>query len=98
MSKRSNASDRILGLDKALRDYVAHVASYLGDEETFVSLYFKHQDDGTVLAVAKRYGPDGGPQVCFGGGYGVIGAMLSLNATIASDNWKTDKPYRKPPK
>lgn len=99
MSKKSRGSDpgsRLAKLDKALWDNVPHLASVLTDEDHFISVLCRQQDDSTYLMVLKRYGPDGGPMVCFGGGYGVAGAFMALNATIASDRWRVDTPWPGP--
>jgi hypothetical protein len=54
---------------------------------------FKTRPDGTVLAVAKGYGTDGGPTVCFGVGYDMVLCLMALESTIAGNHWKEDKPW-----
>jgi hypothetical protein len=81
-------------LDKALGDGVPQLTSVLRNEEDFISLLVKLCDDGTTLAILKRYGPDGGPMVCFGSGYGVAGCLVAIDATIAAGKWRVDKPWR----
>lgn len=82
-----------IALTDAISEHTPQLMSVLGDEEDFISLFVKYRDDGTYLGVLKRYGSDGGPLVCFGTGYGVPGALVALEATIAAGNWKVDKPW-----
>lgn len=65
----------------------------LSDEDDFRGMVLKPKDDGTTLAVVKRYSGDGTPQVCFGVGYGVFGALLAADRVIQGGHWKFDKPW-----
>lgn len=96
--KKKTQGDRWLELESALRSVVPHLFSVLGDEEDFKEIRFKLRDDRTTLAVLKVYGSDGGPMVCFGSGYGIVGSLMSVNASIAGNAWKPDKPWRPPAK
>jgi hypothetical protein len=80
-------------LHLALETYIPQVTSILGDERDFLSLHMKSRDDATTLAVLKRYGSDGAPVVCFGSGYGVAGALMGLEGSVAGGNWRPDKPW-----
>ncbi len=93
--KRSGSSpkERWLQLDRSFQAEVPQVASVFAAEDDFLSILIKHQDDGSCLAVIKRFGPDGAPMVAFGGGYGVAGALMALDATIAGNRWRVDKPW-----
>lgn len=71
-----------------------HLAAWMRDEEEFAELRIKLRADSTCLAIAKGYGPDGGKVVCFGSGYGVEAAVMAVDATIQSGNWRIDKPYK----
>lgn len=92
--KKGHQADRWLGIDNALKAGVPQVRSALADEDDFRELRLKLRDDRTTLAILKAYGSDGGPVVCFGSGYGVVGALMALNASIAVGAWKTDKPWK----
>lgn len=97
-NSKKNGQRRWAVLDDALRDGVPHLSGVLNDEENFVSLLLKARDDGTCLAVLKKYSGDGTPLVCFGSAYSVSGCMVAIDATINGGNWKTDKPWQPPTK
>lgn len=73
---------------------VPSLSAWWDDVEDFAELKVKAMPDGTVLAIAKGYGSDGAPMVCFGAGYSVTGAMLAIDATITAGRWKPDLPYQ----
>lgn len=89
-----SSEHRWLKADKSLRECFPQVFSVLGEEDAFISVLVKRQPDGTMLAVLKRFGPDGGPMVCFGSGYGFAGCFMGLDGTVAVGKWRVDKPYR----
>jgi hypothetical protein len=66
----------------------------LGHQEDFISLAVKQRADGDWLAVAKRDGPDGGPQVLFAVGFDLIGLLLNLEGSLAADRWRVDTPWK----
>lgn len=88
-----NNADRWLHVDEALRDALPQLMSVLGSEDQFISLHIKLKEDRTTLGVLKRYGPDGGPTVCFGSGYGVSGCFVALEGSVAAGSWRPDKPW-----
>lgn len=92
-SKNDSGMRRWLELEESLTDNIPQVMSVLNNEHDFISIYIKLKEDGTCLGVLKRYGSDGGPQVCFGSGYGVSGCFVALEASIAGNNWRQDKPW-----
>lgn len=92
-SGKPSGQARWKALDKALGDGAPQLASVLRDEADFISLLVKLCDDGTTLAILKRFGSDGGPMVCFGSGYGVAGCLIAIDATIAAGKWRVDKPW-----
>jgi hypothetical protein len=63
--------------------------------EDVVGLNVKHRESGDWLAVLRRFGPDGQPQVAFGSGVDFIGALMSLEGSLAADRWREDKPWQK---
>lgn len=71
-----------------------HVSGWFTDEDSFRELRFKARDDGTTLAIAKGYDSDGSPVVCFGSGYGLVGAFMAIDAAMQGGNWKVDKPWQ----
>lgn len=70
-----------------------HVSAIFGDAAEFNGLVLKVRDDGTVLAVLKAFGSDGAPIVCFGTGYGPVGALHGLDRSVQGGSWKKDKPW-----
>lgn len=91
--KKNSTQQRWVDLDESLQRLVPHLFSVLAESDDFIALYVKARDDGTILAIAKRYDSDGTPVVCFGSGYGVSGALMAIDATIQGGHWKTDKPW-----
>lgn len=92
-NKRSNVQ-RWVEFEEGFREALPHLGSFLADEEQFVELRFKVMEDGTTLAIAKSYGSDGTPMVCFGAGYGSCAAMLAIDRTIQGGAWRIDKPWQ----
>lgn len=70
-----------------------HLWSWQENTDAFRGLNFVARDDGTVLGIAKGYGPDGGMVVAFGSGYDVVTAFEALDRTIQGGHWKVDKPW-----
>lgn len=85
--------ERFTALSEALTAAVPQLAAVLTDPEDFRAIHLKRQPDGGILAVLKAYGPDGGEVVCFGSGYGVVGAFMSINGTVTAGRWRVDEPY-----
>lgn len=77
------------------RESFPHVFSVLSAEEDFISLLIKARDDGSCLAVLKRFGPDGAPNVCFGSGYGAVACILGLDASVQGGKWRFDEPWER---
>lgn len=91
--KRNGPVDRWAAFDSVLKGELPHLHAWYTEEEEFSELRIKARPDGTCLAIAKGYGSDGGPVVCFGVGYGVVAALMAIDATIHGGNWKFDKPW-----
>lgn len=72
-----------------------HLSGWFSDEESFREIRVQLRNDGSCLSIAKGYASDGGPVVCFGSGYGLIGSLLALDASIQGGNWREDKPWTK---
>lgn len=81
-------------LSGEMRKCAPHLAAWYTDNSDFTELRLKARDDGTILAIAKGFGPDGGKVVCFGTGYGVEAALLAINLTIQGGHWRKDKPWK----
>lgn len=84
----------VLNLHYALQDAAGQVYAWWNRREDFGEIRLKARDDGTVLAIAKGYGSDGGPIVAFGTGYDVVSALKGLEGTIARGGWRPDKPWK----
>lgn len=80
-------------LEGTLRLQFPHLLAVLLEEREFIELRVKARDDGTTLSIVKKYGPDGKPIVCFGVGYGVVGSLLGIDASINAGAWKNDRPW-----
>jgi hypothetical protein len=88
-----NGRARMIALSDGLMAAVPQVSALSGDPEDFISLLIKQKEDGTCLAVFKRYGPDGGPMVCFGSGYEIAGCLIGLEGAVAANKWRVDRPW-----
>ena len=71
---------------------VYHWGSTNEADATEVRLRCRGESDW--LAVAKRVGDDGGPEVVFANGFDFVSCWLALNASMAADQWKVDKPWK----
>lgn len=91
---KETANQRWLTLVSQFQLNFPHIASYLFEEEEFRELRIKVMSDGVRLAIAKRFGSDGGPEVCFGSGYDPMLALMALDAAIQGGNWRFDKPWQ----
>lgn len=92
--RKGGRQDTWVGLNHAFDTYIPQLHAMWGKEDDFREVRLKLRADGTVLAIVKRYGEDGGPLVCFGSGYGVAGALMGVEGAIAANQWKVDKPWR----
>lgn len=90
---RRTPGERFAFLGGELQRELPHVWKLLEGNSDFISLHLKAKADGSILCVAKKYGDDGGPLVLFGGGYGFVGALMALDASLQGDKWRTDKPW-----
>lgn len=93
--KRVSGAERYLAVGEQLAAQLPHLFSVLSEEDDFIELRIKAKPDGSTLALLKRFGSDGGPVICFGVGYGAVGSLMAINATVASGNWREDKPWAK---
>lgn len=92
--RNSGELERWTALDGYLHLNLPDLAAWWASADSFSELRLKARDDGTTLAIAKGYGPDGGPVVCFGVGYGVTLSLMALSSSMRGGNWKVDKPWR----
>lgn len=84
-------------LDRTLSKYCSNLYALVAHDWGDASqVTFKHQGENVWLVVVKRYGDDGAPQVLFATAYDFVGAVLAVNAAIASGSWKPDKPWKPP--
>lgn len=56
-----------------------------------VSLRITFRGEGDYLAVAKRYGSDGGLEVLFGSGHTWYGCLGGLETAMEQSKWRQDK-------
>lgn len=93
-TRPSSPSDRWVALVEQFRADFPHLASWCMRPDEFGELRLKSRDDGTILAIAKGYGSEGGRIVSFGVGYDVILAFMALDSTIQGGHWRVDKPWK----
>lgn len=92
-ARKITPSQRYTALGASIEKYIPHLWGVLTAEDDFIELRLKAREDGSILAIVKRYSPDGGPVVLFGNGYGASGALLAADAAIQGDSWREDKPW-----
>lgn len=56
-------------------------------------LRVKFRGDGDWLAIAKRDGPDGNPEVVFSSGVDLVTCLIALARSIEAGKWRADKPW-----
>lgn len=96
MSKKIRARSKVTvwaEFEESIGERVPHLSAWLNDVDSFNELRLKARDDGTTLAIAKGYGEDGGPLVCFGVGYGVAATLMAIDATMQGGRWRVDVPW-----
>lgn len=96
MTRKTNSNSparKMVGIDEELFRRVPHFLSWSNDSDSFREIRLKFRPDGTTLAIAKGYAEDGSLVVCFGAGYGIAGALIAVDGTINSGNWREDRPY-----
>ena len=60
-------------------------------DNDFISLTILLGNYGDYLAIAKRFGPQGVPEVLFSNGATIVEALLNLNRGLLNGAWKADK-------
>lgn len=96
MSKKQgmNRADRFKYGEKWLREIATQVTALGMNDSDFLEYRFKRREDGTVLAIAKRIGDDGAPQVCFAQGWDWPTALFMLEESMAANAWRAEKPWK----
>lgn len=94
-SRKGSASDTPYHrLYRALGGTLPQLGAFLVRENPdMVSLTLKQRGVGDWLAVLKAFDADGGPIVCFGTGFDVVGCLLGLEGALAANRWRVDKPW-----
>lgn len=93
MATNKSASERWVRITAAVSKEAPQFSVYVTTSEDFRSVLFKLKPDGTVLGVLKGHLADGSPSVCFGVGYDLFGAIMGLEATLSSGDWRKDNPW-----
>lgn len=95
MSKTVRISEYIhpsYEVGKAVAKHLPELHELFTDARTdLVNVKITYRGNDEWLCIGKRYGGDGGLQVCFGGGADVYSALSSLSASIREGRWKPDK-------
>lgn len=92
--KKNPRSQLWSAMSEQIHRDLPHLSSFFSDDERFIELRVKLMPDGTHLTIAKGYGPDGGPLVLFGAGYGFVGALLAADSAMQGNRWKVDTPWK----
>lgn len=83
-----------LEVHRVWASYLSNVYGWAtGGESDAVSVTFKCRGPGDWVAICKRIGDDGGPEVVFGTAFDFVSAVMALNAAMQADRWKVDKPW-----
>lgn len=96
--KKEQSTERWTRIEKQFRIDFPHLSGFSLGSDDFSELRCKARDDGTVLALVKGFGPDGGKVIAFGVGYDVILALMALDSTVQGGHWRIDKPWEDPNK
>lgn len=83
------ASEVAVVFDRELPQVSALVA---GAAPEFEFLKILHRGQHDVLAILKRYGSDGKPEVLFGNGATFVDALYGLEGAFAANKWRPDNP------
>lgn len=88
------AGDTFSAIHKTWATYLSNVYHWGSvDEEDALSVRLTCRGAGDWVAVAKRVGADGEHQVIFANGFDYVSCWLALNASMAGDRWRKDKPW-----
>lgn len=60
---------------------------------SFIEVRIKQRGPDDWLAIAKRDGDDGAPEVLFAFGIDFIGCVLSLDRMVQAGRWREDRPW-----
>lgn len=91
--RKGNSQHSWAELNQTFKTLIPQLHALWSAEDDFKEIRLTLRVDGTVLAIVKKHGEDGGPLVCFGSGYGIAGSLMAAEGTIAANGWKVDKPW-----
>lgn len=83
----------LLEVHELFQEHFEQLYRWLTVSGDAVELRVKVRDDGTWIAIAKGFGDDGGPIVCFGSGYDALSAVQGVEGAIRANKWRPDKPW-----
>ena len=93
--KQSKAVRDLLKLEKSIDGLGTEFARFIRDADgDFRGFSIILSDRGGYLAIIKKFGDDGTPQVLFAGGESPIECIRAADIRISSGNWKEDTPQR----
>lgn len=84
----------LLAIHEVVYEKLPHFYTWLTDQDDFEGLNIKRREDGTCIAVAKGYDPEGLPVVAFGSGYDALSCLVQLDRAINGGKWREDKPWQ----
>lgn len=73
------------------RDRLTNLYAFVRDDEAFRGITITCKGERAYLAVLKRFGDDGTPEVCFASGINFWDLFLGMNAALSKGDWRTDK-------
>lgn len=83
--------ERVAQQRAAVRAGLPGIGGFILDSgDDFRGLVIMVSDRGGFLAIAKRFGGDGTPEVCFGNGATPYDALLSVGEAVARGLFRTD--------
>lgn len=96
--KEYSAADSFSEVHRTWAIYLSNIYGWATtQEDEAVSVSIKCRGPADWIGIAKRVGPDGGPQVLFGVGFDFVACVVAVNGAMAAGRWKVDKPYSAPP-
>ena len=86
----------LIALQEAVYGFGKHVGDFLSDSTgDFRGISVILSNSGGCLAILKRFGEDGTPEVLFASGQTPVEAIAAADTRLADGGWRADKPRPK---
>ena len=94
--KGNKRVQELIALQEAVNGFGKHVGHFLSDSEgDFRGISVILSDSGGCLAILKRFGADGSPEVLFASGQTPVEAIAAADTRLDQAAWRKDKPRPK---